>query len=60
MKKAYILFQTDIWKSKSSRVFCGVFTTYKKAIKAAEENSLFGPNSTVDIVESDMNIFREQ
>ena len=41
MKKAYILFQTDIWKSKSSRVFCGVFTTYKKAFKAAEENSLF-------------------
>lgn len=60
MKKAYILFQTDIWKSKSSRVFCGVFTTYKKAFKAAEENSLFGPNSTADIVKSDMNIFREQ
>ena len=54
--KAYTLFQTDIWKTKSSRVFCGVFTTYKKAFKAAEEN----PDSTADIVECDMNIFKEQ
>lgn len=58
--KAYILFQTNIWKSKSNRIFCGVFTTYKKAFKAAERNNLFEPNSTADIVESDMNIFREQ
>lgn len=52
--KAYTLFQTDIWKTKSSRVFCGVFTTYKKAFKAAEENNFFGPDSTADIVECDM------
>ena len=58
--KAYTLFQTDIWKSKSSRVFCGIFTTYKKAFEAAAENNLFGPNTTADIVESDMNIFKEQ
>lgn len=44
--KAYTLFQTDIWKTKSSRVFCGVFTTYKKAFKAAEENNFFRPCST--------------
>lgn len=52
--KAYTLFQTDIWKTKSSRVFCGVFTTYKKAFKAAEENNFFGPDSTADIVECHM------
>ena len=54
--KAYTLFQTDIWKTKSSRVFCGVFTTYK----SPEENNFFGPDSTADIVECDMNIFKEQ
>lgn len=37
--KAYTLFQTDIWKTKSSRVFCGVFTTYKKAFKAPKKTT---------------------
>ena len=40
--KVYVLFQTDIWKTKSSRVCFGVFLYQKcSAIDAAKENGLY-------------------
>lgn len=35
--KVYVLFQTDIWKTKSSRVCFGVFLYENAAIDAAKE-----------------------
>lgn len=39
--KVYVLFQTDIWKTKSSRVCFGVFLYENAAIDAAKENGLY-------------------
>jgi hypothetical protein len=57
--KVYILFQTDIWKSKCSRVCFGVYSSDVKAIDAAKENSLYSHESEVVIVECEMDKFEE-
>lgn len=41
--KLYILYQTDIWKSKTVRVFYGIFDSRPKAIDCAKYNALYGP-----------------
>lgn len=48
--KVYVLFQTDIWKTKSSRVCFGVFLYENAAIDAAKENGLYTNESEVDIM----------
>ena len=48
--KVYVLFQTDIWKTKSSRVCFGVFLYENAAIDAAKENGLYTNESEVDII----------
>ena len=48
--KVYVLFQTDIWKTKSSRVCFGVFLYENAAIDAAKENGLYTNESKVDII----------
>lgn len=57
--KAYILFQTDVHKTKSSRVFFGIFSTEEKAITAAKENDLYNCLSEVVIIECDIDNFEE-
>lgn len=57
--KAYILFQTDIHKTKSSRVCFGVFSTEEKAITAAKEHDLYSYRSEVEIIECDIDNFEE-
>lgn len=57
--KAYILFQTDVHKTKSSRVFFGVFSTEEKAITTAKENGLYSYRSEVEIIECDIDKFEE-
>lgn len=57
--KAYILFQTDVHKTKSSRVCFGVFSTEEKAITAAKENDLYSYLSEVEIIECDIDKFEE-
>ncbi len=52
--KVYILFQTDVHKTKSSRVCFSVFSTEEKAIRAAKENDLYSYRSEVEIIECDM------
>lgn len=57
--KAYILFQTDIYKSKRSRVCFGVFSSEVKAIDAAKENDLYSHESEVLIIECEIDQFEE-
>lgn len=57
--KVYVLFQTDIWKTKSSRVFFGVFLYKSAAIDAAKENGLQTNESEFEIVECELGEFCE-
>lgn len=57
--KLFILYQTDKWKSKSSRVFCGIFDTRKKAIDNAKYNGLYTNYSEVIVLEVTLNLFEE-
>jgi hypothetical protein len=55
----YVLFQTDCWKSKASRVFFGIFDSRPKAIDFAKYNNLYSYNAEVVIVEVVLNQFQE-
>lgn len=55
--QVFILFQTDIHKTKKSRVFCGVFGTEVEAIDAARDNGLYSRESEVVIIETTLNKF---
>ena len=55
----FILFQTDIHKTKASRVFCGVFSTEEKAIDNAKENGLYTCDAEVVIIECKIDKFGE-
>ena len=57
--KLFILYQTDIWKTKISRVFYGIFDSRPKALDCAKYNGLYGPNIKVVIEEVTLNIFEE-
>jgi hypothetical protein len=57
--KLFILYQTDIWKSKISRVFFGIFDSRLKAIDCAKYNGLYCSNAEVVIEEVTLNIFEE-
>lgn len=55
----FILFQTDIYKSRASRVFFGVFSTEVKAIDHAKENGLYIHTAEVVIIECEIDKFGE-
>jgi len=57
--KLFILYQTDIWKTKISRVFFGIFDSRTKALDCAKYNGLYGRNAKVFIEEVTLNIFEE-
>lgn len=57
--KVYVLFQSDVWKSKSSRVFFGVFSSFDEASKAAKDNDLYTNESKVEIIEVELDEFDE-
>ena len=59
MKKVFILFQTDLHKSKRSRVLFGVFSSFEKANKAAKDNDLYNIDSEVVIIEAILDEFEE-
>jgi hypothetical protein len=50
----YALFQTDVWKSRRSRVFFGVFSDKVKAIDAAKGLGLYTDQSEVEIIECEV------
>ena len=55
----FILYQTDIWKSKASRIFFGIFDTRSKAVDIAKYNGLYCASSKVVIEEIKLNQFEE-
>ncbi|QBN20428.1 hypothetical protein [Flavobacterium nackdongense] len=57
--KLFILYQTDIWKTKISRVFYGIFDSRPKALDCAKYNGLYSRNAKVVIEEVTLNIFEE-
>jgi hypothetical protein len=57
--KLFILYQTDNWKSKASRVCFGVFDSRTKAIESAKWQELYTYNSEVVVVEVTLNLFEE-
>ena len=57
--KLFILYQTDLWKSKASRVFFGIFDSRAKAIDCAKWQELYNFNSEVVVLEVTLNLFEE-
>ena len=57
--KLFILYQTDQWKSRASRIYCGIFDSREKAADTAKYNGLYTQNSAVIIVEFTLNQFKE-
>lgn len=57
--KLFILYQTDIWKTKSSRIYFGIFDTRNKAIDSAKYNGLYVNNAEVIIEEITINQFNQ-
>lgn len=59
MENVFVLFETDLHKSKSSRIFLGVFETQIKAIESAKENNCYRNDCEVLIIETTLNEFNE-
>lgn len=57
--KLFILYQTDVWKSRESRVCFGVFDTRAKAINSARWQELYNCISEVVVLEITLNAFEE-
>ena len=55
----YLLYQTDIWKNKSSYVCFGVFDSFEHANEQAKKNNLYNYNSEVVIQPVKINQFAE-
>jgi len=55
----FVLFQTDIYRTRASRVFCGVFSTEQKAIDHAKANRLYTHDAEVEIIEYELDKFGE-
>ena len=60
MKTVFVLFQTDVWKSHRSRIFCGVFDSFDAANQAAKANNIYVSDAEVVILETEVNKFKEQ
>lgn len=57
--KLFILYQTDKWKSKASRVFFGIFDCREKANDFANYNALISSHTSILVVEVGLNEFGE-
>ena len=55
----FILYQTDIWRTKSSHIFFGVFDNRNKAIDCAKYYGLYSNNTKVVIQEVTLNLCEE-
>jgi hypothetical protein len=55
----FILYQTDIWKSRTSRIYCGIFDSRIKAIDSAKYNGLYTDSTAVVVVQVTLNQFAE-
>ena len=57
--KLFILYQTDQWKTKTSRIFFGIFDCRCKAIDNAKYHGLYTHNAKVIVEEVTINQFEE-
>ena len=57
--KLFILYQTDNWKSRASRIFFGIFDSRNKAKDFAKYYELYCYNAEVEIIEVSLNQFGE-
>jgi|JI9StandDraft_1071089.scaffolds.fasta_scaffold942323_2 hypothetical protein len=57
--KLYILYQTDLWKNKTSQIFFGIFDCRCKALDSAKYNGLYAQNTKVIVEEVTINQFEE-
>lgn len=55
----YLLYQTDVWKTKSSGVCFGVFDSFEHANEAAKKHLLYTHNAEVEIKQVKINEFAE-
>lgn len=55
----FILYQTDVWKTKSSRIYFGIFDSRDKAVDIAKYNGLYTSDTKVVIEEVILNQFKE-
>ena len=55
----FVLFQTDIHRTRTSRVFFGVFISEALAIDHAKENGLYTHDAEVVIIECEIDKFGE-
>lgn len=55
----FVLFETDVYKTKSSRVFKGVFTSRELAEEQAIINRIESSISSADIIEVEANIYSD-
>ena len=55
----FILFETDIYKTKSSRIFLGVFSSFELANQFAKDNNCYTNNTEVVILEVELDKFEE-
>ncbi|MCS2713617.1 hypothetical protein [Dysgonomonas sp. 520] len=55
----FILFQTDIHRTRASRAFFGVFTSEALAMDHAKENGLYTHDAKVVIIECETDKFDE-
>ena len=58
--KLFILYQSNNWKSKISRIFIGIFDSRIEALDCLKYNGLYRPNVKVIIEEVTLNIFVEK
>ncbi len=54
----FILYQTDIWKTKTSRIYFGVFDSREKAKDCAKYYGLYVPEAKVVIEQITLNQFQ--
>lgn len=55
----FILYQTDTWKTKSSRIYFGIFDSRIKAVDIAKYKGLYTSDAEVVIEEVTLNQFQE-
>jgi hypothetical protein len=55
----FILYQTDVWKSKASRIYFGIFDSRNKAIDSAKYYGLYSASAKVVIEKVTLNQLQE-
>jgi hypothetical protein len=59
MKTVYVLFETDLHKSKFSRIFLGVFSSFNLANQYVKDNNCYTNITEVVILEVELDKFQE-